>query len=94
MRNRLKYGFLTITAPAWPHYSPRSPTYCPCPLALLPLPTQQRLLIGRVSGLVHIVVFVVAFLFVVVVIVLFLPKQVVVRMAMLDVVVDIILRRP
>ena len=34
-----------ITAPAHPHY-------CHCPPALLPLPTRQRLLFGRVSGLV------------------------------------------
>ena len=34
-------GFLTITAPAWPQYSPRPPTYCPYPLALLPLPTSS-----------------------------------------------------
>ena len=40
-RNRLKNGFLTITAPAWRRYSPRPLTYCPCPTALLPLPTSS-----------------------------------------------------
>ena len=40
-RNRLKNGFLTITAPAWRQYSPRPLTYCPCPPALLPLPTSS-----------------------------------------------------
>ena len=30
-------------------------TFCPCPLKLLPLPTRQRLLIGRVSGLVFLI---------------------------------------
>ena len=38
--NCLKW-FLSITAPAQPHYSPRPSTYCPCPLALLPLPTSS-----------------------------------------------------
>ena len=40
-RNRLKNGFLTITAPAWRQYSPRPLTYRPCPPALLPLPTSS-----------------------------------------------------
>ena len=40
-RNRLENGFLTITAPAWRQYSPRPLIYCPCPLALLPLPTSS-----------------------------------------------------
>ena len=40
-RNRLKNGFLTITAPAWRQYSPRPLIYCPCPLASLPLPTSS-----------------------------------------------------
>ena len=40
-RNRLKNGFLTITAPTWRQYSPRPLTYCPCPPSLLPLPTSS-----------------------------------------------------
>ena len=40
-RNRLKNGFLTITAPAWCQYSPRPLIYCPCPLSSLPLPTSS-----------------------------------------------------
>ena len=40
-RNRLKNGFLTITAPALRQYIPRPLIYCPCPLALLPLPTSS-----------------------------------------------------
>ena len=31
MRNRLKYGFLTITAPAHPHTAPAHSQCCPCP---------------------------------------------------------------
>ena len=51
-RNWLEKQFMTITAPALPKYSPRPHSNCPCPFALLPLPTRKRLLIGRVSGLI------------------------------------------
>ena len=57
MWNWLKWRFLTVMDPAQPHDSPRPPKYCPCPPALLPLPTRKRLLIGRVSGLVFFVLF-------------------------------------
>ena len=38
------------------HITPRTPTYCPCPLALLPLPTRQRLPLGCISSLVFLAI--------------------------------------